>query len=82
LQARVLDRPVVNQTGLAGPFDLQLKYAPDASQQAQAGPGAPAPTDLPDLFAALQRPLGLKLESTKAQVDVMVIDRLTKPSEN
>jgi uncharacterized protein (TIGR03435 family) len=87
LQARVLDRPVVDQTGLSGRFDLQLKYAPDAAQQAQAGPGAPAPapavnTDLPDLFAAFQQQLGLKLESTKAQVDVMVIDKLTKPSEN
>lgn len=87
LQARVLDRPVVDQTGLAGRFDLQLKYAPDAAQQAQAGPGgsAPAPavnTDLPDLFAAFQQQLGLKLEATKAQVDVMVIDKISKPSEN
>lgn len=75
----------MDQTGLAGRFDLQLKYAPDAAQQAQAGPGAPAPpanTDLPDLFAAFQQQLWLKLEPTTAQVDVMAIDKLTKPSEN
>jgi uncharacterized protein (TIGR03435 family) len=37
---------------------------------------------LPDLFTAIQQQLGLKLESTKAQVDVLVIDKVEKPSEN
>jgi len=67
LQSRVLERPVVDQTALAGRYDFQLKWTPDAA---------------PDLFAAVQQQLGLKLESTKAPVEVLVIDKVEKPSEN
>ncbi len=89
LQANILEQPVVDQTGLgATRYDFTLKWTPDPSQSQIGGP-APAPpppadgADVPpDIFAAFQQQLGLKLESTKAPVDVMVIDRLEKPSEN
>lgn len=77
-----LEMPVVDQTGLgAARFDFILKYTPDSLQ----GGGAPAaanPDAPPDIFTAMQQQLGLKLESTKTQVDAMVIDKIEKPSEN
>ena len=83
-----LDRPVVDQTGLQGRFDFQLQWTPDETQSdSLRGPGpAPKPPELvetqPDLFTAIQQQLGLKLESTRVQTDVLVIDKVEKPSEN
>ena len=79
LQAHVVERPVVDQTELGtARWDLTLKWTPDTAQRpAAAGPDAP-----PDLFAAFQQQLGLRLQSTKALVDVMVIDHVEKPSPN
>ena len=82
-----LDRPVVDQTGLEGRFDFQLQWTPDETTQFAplGGPGEPPkpPAETqPDLFTAIQQQLGLKLESTRTQVDVLVIDKVEKPSEN
>ena len=86
LQSAVLDKPVVDQTGLAGRYDFTLKWTPDEFQFAGLGIKPPAPTDSadapPDLFTAMQQQLGLKLESTKAPAEVLVIDHIEKPSEN
>jgi uncharacterized protein (TIGR03435 family) len=86
MQSTMLDRPVVDQTGLSGRFDFQLKFTPDETQYAGAGARVPPPADdataPPDLFTALQEQLGLKLQATKAPVDVIVIDRVQKPSAN
>jgi uncharacterized protein (TIGR03435 family) len=71
-----LDRPVVDQTGLAGRYDFTLRYTADESR-ASDDPNAP-----PDIFTAVQEQLGLKLEPAKAQADVLVIDRVEKPSAN
>ena len=86
MQAAVLDRPVVDKTGLAGRFDFTLTWTPDDSQFRGFGARPPAPTPdanaPPGLFTAIQEQLGLRLESTKAPVDVLVIERIEKPSEN
>lgn len=89
LQADTLDKPVVDQTGLTSArYDFMLKWTPDASQSQIGGPApdVPPPADNtdapPDIFAAFQQQLGLKLESTKAPVDVLVIDHVEKPSAN
>ena len=86
MQSAVLDRPVVDQTGLEGRFDFQLKWTPDETQFGGLGIKVPPPTDdaaaPPDLFTAMQDQLGLKLQAAKAPVDVIVIDRVAKPSEN
>jgi uncharacterized protein (TIGR03435 family) len=83
LQARTVDRPVVDQTGLTGRFDFSLVWRPDQLPQ---GPNAPPPpADLEsraDLFTAFQEQLGLKLEAAKTPVEVFVIDRVQKPSDN
>jgi uncharacterized protein (TIGR03435 family) len=84
MQSTMLDRPVVDQTGLVGRFDFQLKFTPDQSQYGGMRP-PPAADDAeapPDLFTAMQEQLGLKLQATKAPVDVLVIDKVSKPSEN
>ena len=81
-----MDKPVVDQSGLSGRYDFTVTFTPDPAQAALLGsPPAPAadnPDAAPDLFTAFQQQLGLKLESTKAPVDVMVIDKVEKPSEN
>ena len=86
LQGSVLDKPVVDQTGLKEKYDFILKFTPDPGQMTGLGGAPPPPPDNieapPDIFAAFQQQLGLKLESTKAPADVIVIDRVEKPSEN
>jgi len=80
------DRPVVDQSGLTGRYDFTLNFTPDAAMVVRLG-GPPTlagdnPDAAPDLFAAFQQQLGLKLEPAKAPVDVMVIDKVERPSEN
>ena len=89
LQFRVLDRPVIDQTGLTGRYDFTLNWRPDEFQFLLLSPAqreywvSKAVADgLPDLFTAFQEQLGLKLEATKAPADVLVIDKVSKPSEN
>jgi uncharacterized protein (TIGR03435 family) len=85
MQTAVLDRPVVDHTGLSGRWDFTLTWTPDETQFASLGVHIPPPPDsaaAPALFTAIQQQLGLKLESTKERVDVLVIDRVEKPSEN
>jgi uncharacterized protein (TIGR03435 family) len=84
LQSAALDRPVVNQTGLAGKYTFSLVWTPEqlvaaAATQAPAAPRADAP---PDIYAAIQQQLGLKIDATKLRVEVWVIDKFDKPSEN
>ena len=86
LQSNILDKPVVNQTGLTGRYDFTLRFTPDPTQTANFGALAPAnAADLdapPDIFTAFQQQLGLKLQSTRAAVDVMVIEKIERPSLN
>ncbi len=85
MQRLLLDRPVVDQSGLTGRYNIVLKWAPDDAQFTQMNLRlAPRPGDepLPDLVTAFQEQLGMKLESTKAPVDVIVIDKVSRPSEN
>ncbi len=79
----VLDRPALDKTGLTGRYDFTLKWTPDEFQFGGSENKAPPPTDdAPDLFTAMQQQLGLKLESTRAQAEVFVIDHVELPSEN
>lgn len=86
MQEAVLDRPVVDQTELAGRYDFTLNWTPDDSQYEGMGAKAPPPTDStsppPNLYTAIQEQIGLKLDATKAPADVLVIDHVEKPSEN
>lgn len=71
--ARELRQPVVDRTGLSGDFDFTLAWTRN---------NAPADTDLPTIFTAVQDQLGLRLRSEKVPLDVLVIDRAEKPSAN
>lgn len=86
MQAAVLDRPVVDRSGLAGRYDFTLTWTPDESQFAGLGVRVPPPSDDPNappgLFTAIQEQLGLRIEGTRAPVEVLVIDRAERPSEN
>lgn len=73
----ILNRPVVDQTGLTGKFDLRLTWTPDGPAPATESAEAP-----PDFFTAIQEQLGLKLVTAKAPVDVLVIDHVERPSAN
>jgi uncharacterized protein (TIGR03435 family) len=93
--SRAVNRIVIDKTGLTGRYDYTLKWTPDqpAPQAFGAGQGpgrepmganAPPPPDPngPSLFTALQEQLGLKLESQKGPVEILIIDHVEKPSEN
>jgi uncharacterized protein (TIGR03435 family) len=70
-----LDRPLVDQTGLAGRYDFKLRYNSDELHAADANAA-------PSIFTAVQEQLGLKLEPVKAPCDVFVIDGVDRPSAN
>jgi uncharacterized protein (TIGR03435 family) len=81
--APMTGRLVVDRTGLTGAYDLELSFTPD--QLPAAAPGSSAPVidpNGPSLFTALQEQLGLKLAATTGPVDVLVIDRAEKPTED
>jgi uncharacterized protein (TIGR03435 family) len=72
--ASLVHRAVIDKTGLAGNYDLSMKYSPDDISTQQA--------DSPSLFTALQEQLGLKLQSAKGPVETLVVDLVEMPSEN
>ncbi len=86
LQNAVLDRPVVDQTGVTGRWDFTLNWTPDDSQFGGMAAKIPPPTDgsiaPPALYTAVQEQIGLKLDATRAPADVFVIDHIEKPSDN
>ena len=81
LQRGVLDRMVVDQTGLSGTYDFDLEWTPDENQFGGTLPRSVEPTK-PSLFVAMQEELGLRLEATRGPVQALVIDRVERPSEN
>jgi uncharacterized protein (TIGR03435 family) len=94
MQILVLDRPVVDRTGIQGRYDFQCTFTPDDSQFGGHPPQFPGPsggsnsgnTDTapaaPSLYEALQQQLGLKLAAEKTAVDVIAIDHVEKPTAN
>lgn len=84
----MLDRPVIDKTGMTRYFEIHLRFSPDdlaAPRPATDAPGVPAEVraiDAPGIFQAIQEQLGLKLVPAKGPVDVLVIDHIEKPSEN
>lgn len=86
LRQNLLDRPVVDQTGLTGKWDfvLHFDWTPFAAQfpEMPAHPQTASDSSAPSLFTAVQQQLGLRLKAQKAQVPVLVIDHVERPSPN
>ena len=84
--SRILGRTVVDKTGLTGKYDISMEWTPDESQAIRFSPDGPRPPPSdptgPTIFTALQEQLGLKLESQKGPVEILVIDHVERPSEN
>jgi uncharacterized protein (TIGR03435 family) len=81
LSGRV-QRTVVDRTGLAGAWDFEINFAPE-SAPIPAPPGVelpPGDPTAPSLFTAIQEQLGLRLQSTKGPVEVLVVDRIEQPT--
>lgn len=90
MQSGVMDKPVVDHTGLTYKYDFTLKWTPDDSQFAQfrgtsptiAPPAGDNPDAPPSLYTAMPEQVGLKIEAGKAMDDVIVIDHVEQPSPN
>ena len=74
--SNLTDRPLLNRTGLNGEFDFTIEYERDPDLPGLSGSVSPS------MFRAFEEQLGLKFESARAAVDVLVIDHADKPSEN
>jgi len=80
LQRAILDRPVVDKTGLTGRFDFDLDWAPDDSQFSGDVKAASADSPSPPFFTAIQQQLGLRLVATRGQVNAIVADNAERPT--
>jgi uncharacterized protein (TIGR03435 family) len=79
LMARIVDRPVIDRTGLTERYNLFLSYAPLTPRAGDPGPEFGPP----DFFTAVQKQLGLALQSGRDQVEVVVVDSVEQmPTEN
>jgi uncharacterized protein (TIGR03435 family) len=78
--SQVLGRTVIDKTGLPGTYKIDLQWTPEPGPGSEAGAGAD--NSGPTIFTALQEKLGLKLDSQKGPVDILVIDSVAKPTEN
>lgn len=82
-----LNRPIINKTGITGVFNIYLEFAMDETASPPGGPGGAPGAAPPDpagqsIFSAIKEQLGLKLESTKGPVEVLIIDHIERPTEN
>jgi len=82
--SRILNRVVIDKTGAAGLFDLHFEFTPNDVTPLRGTPLPVSPAGENDIsiFTALEQQLGLKLESNKAPIEVLVIDSVQRPSEN
>jgi bla regulator protein blaR1 len=86
--SRQVNRVVLDRTRLTGQFDLNLEWTPGPGEFRPPvpadgpGTGDPSPVSGPSIFTALQEQLGLKLNSAKGPVNVLVVDRAERPTAN
>jgi uncharacterized protein (TIGR03435 family) len=72
----LVGRPILDRTGLDGRFDLDLTYTPDGQVD------TPISQNAPTVMTAIREQLGLRLESVREPVEVLIVDAVAPPSEN
>ena len=82
MQRAMMDRPVVDKTGLKGRYDFDLQWAPDETQFQGELPRAPTDAQEPPLFTAVREQLGLEFKATRGPIDALVVDGAERPTEN
>lgn len=82
LQSAVLDRPVVDHSGLTKRFHFTLSWTPDEFQTSALVGEARTDAEAPSLFTSIRQQLGLRLTATKSNVDVMVVEHITLPERD
>jgi uncharacterized protein (TIGR03435 family) len=80
--SKMLGRSVIDQTGFTGFFDLQLDFVPDDTTPSLPPPPPNSGSDGVSIVQALQQQLGLRLQSTRGPVQVIVVDQAAPPSVN
>jgi uncharacterized protein (TIGR03435 family) len=84
--SRQLGRPVSDKTGLTGKYDFTLTYTPELAQPVSGTPRSdalpPVDPNVPSIFTALEEQLGLRLESVRGSVEVLVVDNAERPDPN
>jgi uncharacterized protein (TIGR03435 family) len=76
--SNMVDRPVLDQTGLAGRYDFRMKFDPMSIKLYDGQPTVSSSPDAPSIFVAIQD-LGLKLEPRRAAVEILVVDSAGEP---
>jgi uncharacterized protein (TIGR03435 family) len=76
------DHPLIDQTGLTGNYDFTVEWSPAASRIAATDAGAAPADGAPTFLEALHEQLGMKIVSTRAPLEFLVIDHVERPSEN
>jgi uncharacterized protein (TIGR03435 family) len=82
LQTVVLDRPVIDRTGLKGKYDFDLAWMAEPDQFGGRGAAVPSDANAPSIFTAIQEQLGLRLDSRKEPVESLIVDYAARPSAN
>lgn len=77
-----LDHPLIDQTGLPGNYDFFIKWSPASSSIAPSDAGATSNLEVPTFLEALHEQLGMKIVSTRAPVEYLIVDHVERPSEN
>jgi uncharacterized protein (TIGR03435 family) len=78
----VIPHPVVDETGLSGGFDLRMEWVPEVYDETGNVAAHQPDVSGPTFAQALREQLGLKLESKKGPVEILVVDRVEEPSAN
>ena len=79
---RAYDRTVIDRTGLTGNWEFELTFAPDPSDPPPGANAPPLDPDAPLFPTALQEQLGLNLEDRRGTIEVLVVERIERPTEN
>jgi uncharacterized protein (TIGR03435 family) len=75
-------RTVTDRTNLVGTYEFQIDWAPEVSLPSVGAPGGSSDADATSIFTAVREQLGLRLDSDRQQVDVLIVDRAERPTEN